>query len=783
LESADQPRVSRRDDALALAFLLGFWLLFFWPLLIARSHFIPYDLLDQHYMFQTAIHEALTSGNSVWWTPYILGGYPIIADPLSALFYPPNLLMHLLTPWEFLPYLMMEVQATAHFLLAAVGMYFLARSLTGSRASAVVAGLSWAFGSYFVWHLPHLSPISTLSWLPWILLTYARALATRSPLWIGLAALATGMMMLAGHAITILQIVYLVAAIGLIAMWRAWQRGRSALLAILGVTVLVLGLGTALGAVQLLPSWHLSTQTERAEFGFAASADSSFAPYWAVTMLLPNFFSQRGPGEFWAAGDPAEANLYLGLLPLIFAAFGVIHARREDRRIILLLLAGVVVAMALAFGAFAWPYRVAFDLLPGFDRVRRPVTFIALAQFAIALLAAYGVKALSNPERRLAGWARLAVWLRRGVVVATVSAGLAVLGLAITVDGPAQQRLIAILSGIVLAALVLGAALAVAHGWLRALVSTRLAIVLLVAIVAVDLGSAHGGAVYESAVGHPNLYAGRDWVYRPGDPLIPRLRGDLERERFRVHPEGTGSAWANGPLLWGIESAAGYVVLCPRHYCDLFHPARQNPSSPLFDLLNIRYLVTEQALEGLHPGIAGTEKFELVADGFPRLYENRDVLPRVRVVHQAVHLPEGEIVGHMQANAEILRDTVVLGHNSPSLPDGPPGQSGTAEIVRYENTRVVVDASLSAPGYLLLADTYYPGWEARVNGQSAPIYRANHAFRAVKLPAGEHRVEFRYRQPWLVEGALVSALAALVIFGLIAAGLVPALRRRLRQSP
>ncbi|MCO5177019.1 MAG: hypothetical protein M9890_08645, partial [Thermomicrobiales bacterium] len=69
--------------ALDVALLVVFWLLFFRPILITRDHFIPFDLIDQHYMFQAFIHRAMAAGQSPWWTPNILSGYPIVADPLS----------------------------------------------------------------------------------------------------------------------------------------------------------------------------------------------------------------------------------------------------------------------------------------------------------------------------------------------------------------------------------------------------------------------------------------------------------------------------------------------------------------------------------------------------------------------------------------------------------------------------------------------------------------------------------------------------------------------------
>jgi uncharacterized membrane protein YfhO len=64
--------------------------------------------------------------------------------------------------------------------------------------------------------------------------------------------------------------------------------------------------------------------------------------------------------------------------------------------------------------------------------------------------------------------------------------------------------------------------------------------------------------------------------------------------------------------------------------------------------------------------------------------------------------------------------------------------------LQYGANGVTIDAALQRPGYLVLADTYYPSWKAFVDGQPWPVLRANYAFRAVALPAGYHRVIFRY---------------------------------------
>jgi uncharacterized membrane protein YfhO len=83
---------------------------------------------------------------------------------------------------------------------------------------------------------------------------------------------------------------------------------------------------------------------------------------------------------------------------------------------------------------------------------------------------------------------------------------------------------------------------------------------------------------------------------------------------------------------------------------------------------------------------------------------------------------------------------------------------------------VTIRAVLDAPGYLVLADTWYPGWRATVDGEPAELLRANYAFRAVRLEAGEHTVEMVYRPTSvLVGGALSLAATAVIVIGLVLA--------------
>jgi uncharacterized membrane protein YfhO len=103
------------------------------------------------------------------------------------------------------------------------------------------------------------------------------------------------------------------------------------------------------------------------------------------------------------------------------------------------------------------------------------------------------------------------------------------------------------------------------------------------------------------------------------------------------------------------------------------------------------------------------------------------------------------------------------------------GFHAEARITEYKNQAVTVQASLDDAGILVLTDSFYPGWNAYVNGRQEKIYRANLFFRAVPLPAGNHRVEFRYEPRSFAIGMGISIAALL---GLVATCIICYLRQR-----
>jgi uncharacterized membrane protein YfhO len=124
----------------------------------------------------------------------------------------------------------------------------------------------------------------------------------------------------------------------------------------------------------------------------------------------------------------------------------------------------------------------------------------------------------------------------------------------------------------------------------------------------------------------------------------------------------------------------------------------------------------------------------------------------------------------VQANATQLGQVVVLeleGQPEPPAIPEPATTAGAVAITKIALNQMILRAEMAAPGFVVLADAYDPGWRATVAGQPVPVYRANTVVRAVYVPAGVHEIVFRYRPLPFIVGAVVSGLA---LIGLVARG-------------
>jgi hypothetical protein len=189
-------------------------------------------------------------------------------------------------------------------------------------------------------------------------------------------------------------------------------------------------------------------------------------------------------------------------------------------------------------------------------------------------------------------------------------------------------------------------------------------------------------------------------------------------------------------------------------------------------------LVDERTGAFIPVTLSDSGRFRLVHSGDVKIYENLDVLPRANFVRHAVFVSDDEeAVSVMRGSAFDPRSTVVLsgdgsaGDNTSLNLDEttvPRGHAAT-QIIHYGPERIVVRVNAQTSGWLVLSDAWYPGWKASVDGVEVPVERADVLFRAVRVPTGEHQVEWVFHPTTYRYGALISLGSALLLvsFGVL----------------
>jgi hypothetical protein len=361
-----------------LAFLLVACL-FLWPLVL-HPGFIPVrpggqesDLLLSHLPNAAYLRSSLARyGQWPLWNAQILAGEPFAANPLSGMWYPPNLLLAL--PDLPLP-VVLNLLFILHVTWAGYGVFRLLRAEGLPDGTAFLGGLAFAGTPKLIAHLAagHVSLVFAVAWTPWLLLV-VRNMATRPGARTGaLVGVVMAGMFLAG-VIWPAYVGLLAGAYGL----TTWAAGRSPSMqprppfkALLWSGGVATAFFLLLSAVLLLPFVELIAYSARSALGMQDAAIYSLPPFpYLLGLLVP----LRGVIHEWVT--------YAGLAPLGLALAGV--GRRPFWA------AAGVTAGIFALGSNSFLFPLVFRWLPGLNMLRVPSRAWFIVALAVCLLAAHG---------------------------------------------------------------------------------------------------------------------------------------------------------------------------------------------------------------------------------------------------------------------------------------------------------------------------------------------------------------------------------------------------------
>jgi hypothetical protein len=452
---------------------------------------------------------------------------------------------------------------------------------------------------------------------------------------------------------------------------------------------------------------------------------------------------------------------------------------------VLLLIGGVLLAM----GRYTPLYQVVVQFFPGFGLFRIPARWLVVVNLALAILAGFGLESLNRRglSRRQLGGVLLVcaalvavialVWVFHSDLPAltgrwpdsarewyetllnkgfTTSSAYA--------DRWVRSRIVGLTTPVFLlvANIVVTAIVFALYATRR--VSTNNFDRLIIIVLSVDLIVAGGTTINPT---QPDSW----WRQLSGGARHVLDRGGQER----VFPLGMGSERLAVshlghyfPSVYQVRSAGGHgsslMLQRTQDFLDRAHPVQA------IRVLGVRFILTEGRM-----GADAAATYPIAySDDTSVVYENLTPIPRAYLVHNVIRAvsPEQALQFFETANLDPL-DTVVL-ESEMDLPRTVGTSADSTAIVAGETTqRTVIDVNAAADGFLVLSDTYYPGWVATLDDRSAPIYRANYVGRAVFVPAGRHTVVFEYSPLSFSIGIGLFSLALLALFGLITSYLWP----------
>ena len=765
---------ARRVLLSGAATLAGAAVLFPGAILRGES-FFERDLNVDWYQRLEVLARCVREGSWPVWDPSVGFGYPLLADPGAQILYPGAWLVYPLP--TSIGY---TVFVLGHLLLAAFGMAGLARALGAGRAGAVAAALLFALSGPMQSMVNLRHHLAGAAWMPWVLLGVDRVVrAPRTTTVLALAA-AASLQVLAGSPDVSAMTLVLAAGWVLVRLAARLRRRRptgGAVGAVLVCALLVVGIT----AMQWQPALDVLSRSSR------RSLPEDVRTAWSIPVqglwrtIVPldparvPFEPERWSRLFDRPQPPFLFSIYLGLPALVLGAAALVARRRRRRALVLLaLLAG---AVGFAMGPHAPLYLPLASAVPLLQIFRYPSKVMVVAALAAALLGGLGAGALG-----------------RGRLSPRRLALLAVLGLAAGVVAWAGGRSLGLAGWPLGSFLAAGASVVLALS-AGARLSPRFGSTALVALAAADLLAAHSGLNATAPVGlvldpPPTValvdrsFGRRLYVYDyhsvPGAP--ERLLGRVDPYPSAAPPAGVDNRWYNflartlylpAPSggLFGLENSYDLDLrgLDGRDLNDLTFFLRRVEGTPVETRL-LRMGAVGTVLSLHRRGFEGLRLERALPSLFPEpilVWRVPDAQPRSWVVGRT-RVADGRAAfdALLDPGFEPSGEAVLAG--GPGLAGSAPF-AGTSRLLALHPDRVRALAEASAPGLLVLADAYDPGWTATVDGRPAPVLRANVAFRGVPVPAGRHEVEMVYRPRAVLRGlaltfaSLLVACAALVV--------------------
>ncbi|MES2702118.1 MAG: YfhO family protein [Bacteroidota bacterium] len=485
---------------------------------------------------------------------------------------------------------------------------------------------------------------------------------------------------------------------------------------------------------------------------------------------------------YWGPQPFISGPVYFGAVVCFLFVLGLIAIRSPHKWWIL---AASVICIVLSWGKnFEGVNYLLFDTVPYLNKFRTPSMAMVIPQFLFPLLGIWAVQEVISRKDDAGIWKQV-------MMAAGITAGLClVLGVGGSMffdftggsDARMQPELVKMLkedrqslasaSGLKSAVYILLAA-----GLLWAFIKNKIKPAMLIAglgiVIAIDLipvaASYLGDKEYVDAADYENIFVPREvdkQILRDPDPYYRVL--DLTKDTYN-----------DAVQAYFHKSIGGYSPAKMEMYQDLIdRQMSRGFNSEVLNMLNTKYIIagrSEQEARVLpNPTACGNAWFVEEIKWANTADEEMSSL-NASIIGDTVEMPNGFNPRKTAVIRTKFKNDIgnyTFGKDSASA----------VKLAKYGLNDISFASSNSKDGLAVFSDIYYDkGWEAFVDGKQTPIVKANYVLRAIKVPAGNHNIEFHFRPKSFYTGKTMSTISSVLLFGLCLAAFYPLFKKE--KSP
>ena len=710
-----------------------------------------------------------------YWFPNLFSGMPSYGGYIYTPGDPTKTILNMI-------FLNRGIKLWFYFSLSGIGFFILLRLLKISSISCLFGGIvsgitPYSFGLI---NAGHTNKIIAMAFIPWILASVIYGMNHKSLKSILMISVPTIFQLWSNHP----QVVYYTwMMVVFLWLWNLISDLRLGEFSLKnnGKQICIIFIGLLISLIVVVhPYYHVYEFQKHSNRGAKSVLDDtketssgtdwnyatqwSFHPKETISFLYPYHYGlQNFPtrdmksAAYWGFMPFTQSTHYLGLIVILFAILGALLRKPDRFESYMWVLSGLVIFVG--FGSyFPALYKPLFLLAPFFSKFRIPSMIFILLAISIPYLAAIGLdKLITNEKTQIVK--KKILWVFGGFIGLTfifLIFGESILSFSSLSDNRFNPAILSQVKdirkelfnkGIMLALVLSGSTFGLCWLFLKGEVNKKIFSTLIVLFSIGDLWVVNNEFLFLKKPEKMNLY------FRE-TPLINYLKND--NSHFRIFPVDELNSNKYG--YWGIQSIGGYRAVKLRHFQDLMDAGGfRRPQ--ILNMLNVKYVLTEKKLN--------SPLFSPVIN-YNGLYKNRAVLPRTWFVNNIDNVTDQKtsLQSVLSQSFDPEKAAVITNYSGPEIPES---STGTAKIETLSENEIVITASTSAGGLLILSEIYYkPGWKCKIDGILTDIFQTNHVLRSIFVPEGTHSIKFFYdKSSWYIT-RLISRISFLIIlFSLI----------------